>query len=111
MAARNTVCAERETATRDFSSASRMLRMPSEKTNPRRKIRPIVTAVVQPVAKRLARMEALLIEMRHEQDVQLKRSIALVERFETLSEQVRRYRKEQRVNRIRTPLAVASRRP
>ena len=35
-------------------------------------------------------MEALLIEMRHEQDVQLKRSAALAERLDILSEQVRR---------------------
>ena len=33
-------------------------------------------------------MEALLIEMRHEQDVQLKRSRALQEQFDTLAEQV-----------------------
>ena len=36
-----------------------------------------MAAVVQPVAKRLSRMEALVIEMRHEQDVQLKRISAL----------------------------------
>ena len=36
-----------------------------------------MAAVVQPVAKRLSRMEALLIEMRYEQDVQLKRISAL----------------------------------
>ena len=49
---------------------------------------PIVAAVVQPVARRLARMEALLLEMRYEQDVQLKRSSALQEQLDTLTEQV-----------------------
>jgi hypothetical protein len=51
-------------------------------------IPPIVTAVVQPVAKRLSRMEALLIEMRHEQDVQLKRTTALQAQLEALTEHV-----------------------
>ncbi|MEO8257026.1 MAG: hypothetical protein ABI868_06735 [Acidobacteriota bacterium] len=37
-----------------------------------RRLPPIVTAVVQPVTKRLSRMEALLMEMRSEQDVHLK---------------------------------------
>ena len=50
---------------------------------------PIVAAVVQPVAKRLARMEALLIEMRYEQDVKLKRLNALQEQVDTLTEQVK----------------------
>ena len=49
---------------------------------------PIVAAVVQPVAKRLSRMEALLIEMRHEQDVQLKRATALQVQLDALSEHV-----------------------
>jgi hypothetical protein len=62
--------------------------MPSAKTHRRRKIQPIVAAVVQPVARRLARMEALLIEMRHEQDVHLKRSGALQSQLDTLTEQV-----------------------
>ena len=38
---------------------------------------PVVAAVLQPVTKRLARMEAILIEMRHEQDVKFKRLAAL----------------------------------
>ena len=62
--------------------------MPRAKTSRRRTAPPIVNAIVQPVARRLARMEALLIEMRHEQDVQLKRSRALQEQFDTLAEQV-----------------------
>jgi hypothetical protein len=62
--------------------------MPTRDTNRRRRIPPIV-AVVQPVARRLSRMEALLIEMRHEQDVKLKRIIALQVQLETLTEVVR----------------------
>jgi hypothetical protein len=62
--------------------------MPRAKTD-RRKVAPIVAAVVRPVARRLARMEALLIEMRNEQDVQLKRSIALQLQLEALTDHVR----------------------
>jgi hypothetical protein len=40
------------------------------------------------VARRLSRMEALLIEMRHEQDVQLKRSTALQAQLDALTEHV-----------------------
>jgi hypothetical protein len=58
-------------------------RMPRTKRVP-----PIVAAVVQPVAKRLSRMEALLIEMRHEQDVKLKHITRLQEQVHTLTEQV-----------------------
>jgi hypothetical protein len=54
----------------------------------RRRVPPIVVAVVQPVARRLARIEALLIEMRHEQDVQLKRVTSLQVRLDTLTEHV-----------------------
>ena len=50
--------------------------MEKQNTLRRRKV-PAVGAAVQPVAKRLTRMEALLIEMRHEQDVKLKRIRAL----------------------------------
>jgi hypothetical protein len=52
----------------------------------RRSVPPIVAAVVQPVARRLSRMEALLIEMRYEQDVQLKRFNALLTRLDALAE-------------------------
>jgi hypothetical protein len=62
--------------------------MPIANRPRRRTIPPIVAAVVQPVAKRLARMEALLIEMRHEQDVKLKRISALQEQVATLTENV-----------------------
>jgi hypothetical protein len=54
----------------------------------RRSVRPVVAAVVQPVAKRLARIEALLIEMRYEQDVQLRRAAALEVQLDTLTERV-----------------------
>ena len=54
-----------------------------------RRVPPIVAAVVQPVAKRLSRMEALLIEMRYEQDVQLKRVAALHAQFDTVIEHVK----------------------
>jgi hypothetical protein len=60
--------------------------MSRPKTARRRRVLPIVAAVVQPVARRLARIEALLTEMRHEQDVQLKRVTALKERLDTLTE-------------------------
>ena len=64
--------------------------MPKANAGRRRKVfHPIVAAVVQPVARRLARMEALLIEMRHEQDVQLKHSTLLQEQLDTLSDQVK----------------------
>ena len=62
--------------------------MPRENTERRRRVRPIVAAVVQPVAKRLARMEALLIEMRHEQDVQLKRMTGLQVRLDAVTDHV-----------------------
>ena len=55
----------------------------------RRKALPIVAAVVQPVTRRLARMEALLLEMRHEQDVKLRRIGSLEAKLETLTEDVR----------------------
>lgn len=62
--------------------------MPRANTDRRRRVPPVVVAVVQPVTKRLSRMEALLIEMRHEQDVKLKRITGLQEQVDTLSEHV-----------------------
>jgi hypothetical protein len=56
---------------------------------PRRPRVPAVVAVVQPVARRLAAMEALLIEMRHEQDVKLKRLRAIEQQLDELTEHVR----------------------
>ena len=58
----------------------------------RRPIPILVAAVVQPVTKRLARMEDLLLEMRHEQDVQLKRVSALQANIETLIDQLNKAR-------------------
>ena len=55
---------------------------------------PVVAAVVQPVAKRLARIEALLLEMRFEQDVLGKRLNAIKGQLEVLSE--RRVSKDHR---------------
>jgi hypothetical protein len=49
---------------------------------------PLVAALVQPVTRRLARMEDLLIEMRHEQDVKLKHITGLQKQLDTLTEQV-----------------------
>jgi hypothetical protein len=60
--------------------------MSKANTDRRRRVPPIVAAVVQPVAKRLSRMEALLIEMRHEQDVQLRRITSLQAQLDTLTE-------------------------
>lgn len=46
----------------------------------------MVAAVVRPVSTRLSRMEDLLIEMRHEQDVKLKRINRLQEQVGLLTE-------------------------
>jgi len=55
-------------------------------TKPRVKIPPVVAAIVRPVSTRLSRMEDLLIEMRHEQDVKLKKINQLQERVDLLTE-------------------------
>jgi hypothetical protein len=52
----------------------------------RRKMPRIVTAVVQPVSKRLSRMEGLLIEMRAEQDVKLRKINRLQQQIDELTE-------------------------
>jgi hypothetical protein len=62
----------------------------AKKTAPRRKIQPIVSAVVQPVTRRLSRMEDLLLEMRNEQDVQLKQIAGIQQQLDALTDQVRR---------------------
>ena len=54
----------------------------------RRTAPPIVNAVVQPVTKRLARIEDLLLEMRNEQDVKLKRLDKIQKRLDDLTETV-----------------------
>jgi hypothetical protein len=79
-------CAKQHTGLRP--SASRVPRMPRANTHRRRGVPPIVAAVVQPVARRLSRIEALLIEIRFELDVQLKRAIALQAQLDALTEHV-----------------------
>jgi hypothetical protein len=46
----------------------------------------VAAAIVRPVSTRLSRMEDLLIEMRHEQDVKLKKINRLQERVDLLAE-------------------------
>jgi hypothetical protein len=56
----------------------------------RRKIPLMVAAVVQPVSKRLSWMEALLIEMRTEQDVKLRKIDKLQLQIDELTEALTR---------------------
>jgi hypothetical protein len=56
----------------------------------KRTVPSLVAAVVRPVNTRLARMEALLIELRGEADVKLKKIKHLQEQFDELTETVRR---------------------
>lgn len=74
----------------------------------RAKLPPIVAAVVMPVAKRLSRMEALLIEMRHEQDVKLRKLTELQVQLETLAEEVRVDRASRRRPRANKALRPAT---
>jgi hypothetical protein len=62
--------------------------MPKKFPARRRKVSPIAAAVLTPIVKRLARMEALLFEMRHEQDVKLKKINAIRSQIESLTEHV-----------------------
>ena len=66
-----------------------MREMPHMKTG-HRKVPPFVAAVVRPVSTRLSRMEALLIEMRAEQDVKLKKIKRLQEQVDELADTVKR---------------------
>jgi hypothetical protein len=66
-----------------------MLAMPPKKKAPR-KIPPMIAAVVRPVSARLSRMEDLLIEMRTEQDVKLKKINKLQQQFDDLAEVLKR---------------------
>jgi hypothetical protein len=66
-----------------------MLAVPTKK-NARRKVPRIVAAVIRPVSTRLSRMEDLLIEMRAEQDVKLKKINKLQQQFEELTHTVKR---------------------
>ena len=54
----------------------------------RRRVPAIVGAVVQPVTRRLARIEGLLFEIRHEQDVKLALLKRLHERLSVMAEQL-----------------------
>ena len=75
--------------------------MPTKATARRRTTRavavpivlPILAKVVRPVATRLSRMEALLVEMRYEQDVQLKRITALQVQIESAVASISRARR------------------
>ena len=63
--------------------------MPTKK-KARRKVPTIFAAVVRPISTRLSRMEDLLIEMRREQDVKLRKINKLQAQFEALTEIVER---------------------
>ena len=56
----------------------------------RRKVPAIVATVMRPVSTRLSRMEDLLIEIRAEQDVKLKKINKLQQRFDQLMETLKR---------------------
>ena len=60
------------------------------KKRARPKLPLVVTAVVRPVNARLSRMEDLLIEMRHEHDVKLRKINALQAQVNELAESLRR---------------------
>jgi hypothetical protein len=66
-----------------------------QKKKARVRLPPVVAAVVRPVNTRLSRMEALLLEMRHEQDVKLKKINQLQDQVDLLTEalQPRRVRR------------------
>ena len=63
--------------------------MPTKK-KARRRIPPGVAAAVRPVSTRLSRMEDLLIEMRAEQDVKLKKLTELQEQVDELTDAMKR---------------------
>jgi hypothetical protein len=60
--------------------------MPKNKTTRLAIPHVVAAAIVRPVSTRLSRMEDLLIEMRHEQDVKLKKINRLQERVDLLTE-------------------------
>jgi hypothetical protein len=62
-----------------------MAHMPTRKHARRRALPPVVAAVVRPVTTRLSRIEDLLIEIRHEQDVKFKRIAALQAQLDELT--------------------------
>lgn len=58
------------------------------RTGRRRAAPPIVAAVVQPVTRRLARIEGLLLEMRHEQEAKLRRLGRIQQQLDDLAQTV-----------------------
>jgi hypothetical protein len=68
--------------------------MPTKKKTRRAKVPHVLSAAVQPVTRRLSRIEDLLIEMRGEQDRHLKRIASLQRQLDGLSAVV----EEQRSN-------------
>jgi len=64
--------------------------MPTRKIARRRKVLPVVAAVMQPVTKRLSRIEDLLTEIRYEQDVKHKKIAAIQVQLDELAETVKR---------------------
>ena len=62
--------------------------MPAKKKTSRPQVPQVLVAVVQPVTRRLSRIEDLLIEMRGVQDTHLKRIAALQKQLDELSEKV-----------------------
>ena len=65
--------------------------MPTRKIARRRKVLPVVAAVVHPVTKRLSRIEDMLTEIRNEQDVKRKKIGALQVQLDELAESVKRF--------------------
>ncbi len=66
--------------------------MLKKKKTARVTIPPVIAAVVRPVNTRLSRMEDLLIEMRHEQDVKLKKINKLQQQVDELAASLRQRR-------------------
>ena len=62
--------------------------MPRPTTARRRRVPPVAAAILHAVTARLSRIEALLVEMRYEQDVKLKRINGLQVQLDALTEQV-----------------------
>jgi hypothetical protein len=60
----------------------------AKKSAPHHRRQPIAVLIVKPVTARLARLESLLVEIRHEQDVKLKRLRKLEDALDALSDLV-----------------------
>ena len=81
-----------------------------KRTGRRRAAPPIVNAVVQPVTKRLARIEDLLLEIRNEQDVKLKRLDKIQKLLDDLTENMTSNRRhtDRLTKLIRSPKPATS---